>query len=109
MTLETFRMCFTRLRTLWSAGLCTEGALTGGVVSIVGGTRALSGCVAARSGRNVSAGTSSTTVSDREMLVGVESSGIGFPHCGQNIARSRTDTPQNVHRREISISGSDIL
>src|ERR1051325_3156482 len=32
--------------------------------------------------------------------------GIGLPHCGQNIARSRTLTPQATQRR--AISGSDI-
>src|SRR5689334_19347983 len=31
---------------------------------------------------------------------------IGLPHCGQNIARSRTVTPQATQRR--AISGSDI-
>src|ERR1700754_3271009 len=79
------------------------------VGSTGGGTTALSGCVAARSGPLVSAGAVSMIVSEREMLVGADCCVlIGFPHCGQNIACSRTDTPQNEQRRAISISGSDI-
>ena len=33
-------------------------------------------------------------------------SGIALPHCGQNIAYWRTDTPHDTQRR--AISGSDI-
>src|SRR5262245_17120030 len=91
MTLETFRMCSTRARTPGSTGLCTTATGAGFGVSTIGG------------------GAVSIIVSEREMLVGAASwLLIGFPHCGQNIACWRTDTPQNVQRRAISISGSDI-
>src|SRR5215510_12219628 len=42
-----------------------------------------------------------------EIFVAADSClGIGLPHCGQNIACSRTLTPQATQRR--AISGSDI-